>query len=223
MRATSSSRNISGRSSTSPQRWLSNKQIYCWAFLFVISIADCKTDTILPLDPHSNAEFESYQSEVVSNLSQLKAPGGSASGGDSSNKSTSELMVHEREFVSPQLRIQIDCQRDKTIVRVNFTRPFSGTLGAGKLDTTSCKLNGNGTTRYELEVAHNATQCDIQWDSESSSISNTLFIRYHQSLETGNDLAKNIACRLTVGDLVVGRRPVKAERKKIKKTTSPSS
>lgn len=124
-----------------------------------------------------------------------------------------DLMVHEREFVSPQVKIQIECQRDKTVIKVSFSQPFNGTLGAGKLDTTQCKLNGNGTRQYEIQVKHNSSNCDTQWDSANSSIFNTLFIRYHPSLETGKDLAKNVMCRLTVGDLVVGRRPLKASSK----------
>lgn len=124
-----------------------------------------------------------------------------------------DVMVHEREFVSPQVKVQIECQRDKTIIKVNFSQPFSGTLGAGKLDTTQCKLNGNGTKLYELQVKHNSSDCDTQWDSANSSIFNTLFIRFHPSLETGGDLAKNVMCRLTVGDLVVGRRPLKTSSK----------
>lgn len=120
---------------------------------------------------------------------------------------SSDMIVHEREFVSPQARVQMDCQRDKTIIRVNFTRPFNGIISAGKLETSKCKLNGNGTSYYELHVSHNESQCDTEWDSVNSSIFNTLFIRFHSSLETGSDIAKNIMCRLTVGDLVVGKRP----------------
>jgi len=120
-----------------------------------------------------------------------------------------ELTVHEREFVSPQVRVQMECQRDKTIMKVNFTQPFNGILGAGRLDTTKCKQFGNGTKYYEIIVKHNATQCDTEWDAANSGISNTLFIRFHSSLETGSDIAKNIMCRLNVGELVVGRRPIK--------------
>lgn len=117
-------------------------------------------------------------------------------------------LMHEREFVSPQVQVQMDCQQDRTSLRVNFTRPFNGILGAGNLATTKCKLFGAGERYYELHVLHNATQeCDARWDNATSSISNTLFIRFHQSLETGSDIAKNILCRLAVGNLIVGRRP----------------
>lgn len=118
-----------------------------------------------------------------------------------------DMLVHEREFISPQLRVQMDCQRDKTIMKLNFTKPFNGIIGAGRLETTKCKLIGTGAKYYELQVLHNATDCDTQWDSANSSILNNLFVRFHSSLETGSDIAKNIVCRLTVGDLVVGRRP----------------
>lgn len=159
-------------------------------------------------------EFPSYSETFTSNLvpaHELATSNAKLSNNKNNNNNkaeTSQLMVHEREYVSPQVRVQIECQRDKTIIKVNFTQPFSGTLGSGKLDTTKCKLNGNGTKYYELLVQHNATQCDTQWDNANSSIINTLFIRFHPSLETGSDLAKNIMCRLTVGDLVVGRRPM---------------
>lgn len=117
------------------------------------------------------------------------------------------MMIHEREFVSPLVKIQMECKRDKTIIRLNFTQPFNGISSAGKLDSSECKLFGNGTKQYELQVQHNSTNCDTQWDNQSNSIFNTLFIRFHNSLETGSDIAKNVMCRLTVGDLIVGKRP----------------
>lgn len=132
-------------------------------------------------------------------------------------QNATDMIVHEREFISPQVRVQMECQRDKTIIKMNFTQPFNGILGAGKLDTSKCQQAGNGTMYYVLQVAHNETQCDTQWDSANSSIFNTLFIRFHTSLETGLDIAKNIMCRLTVGDLIVGRRPsVKKSNQKLR-------
>lgn len=127
---------------------------------------------------------------------------------DSNNNTTNMTQLHEREFVSPQARVQLDCQRDKTVIRVNFTRPFNGILGVGNPETTKCKLLGSNERYYELKVSHNATDdCNAKWDSSTSSIANTLFIRFHQSLETGADISKNVLCRLSVGDLIVGRRP----------------
>lgn len=129
-----------------------------------------------------------------------------------SDSNKTDMIVHEREFVSPQVSVQMDCQGDRTMIKFNFTRPFNGIVAAGKIDTTKCKLTGNGTKLYELQVQHNATDCDNQWDDANSSILNTLFIRFHQSLETGQDIAKDIMCRLKTGDLVIGRRPLKSPR-----------
>lgn len=140
---------------------------------------------------------------------------------ENTNNTDYMILVHEREFVSPQVKVSMECQRDKTIIKVNFTRPFSGTLGSGRLDTTKCKLNGNGTRYYEISVNHNASQCDTQWDNANSSITNTLFIRFHPSLETGSDIAKNIMCRLTIGDLVVGRRPLKQQQQQSRNSSLP--
>lgn len=177
---------------------------FCLFLTLQLFATDCVAD-----EPRATIrlEFPSYSETFTSSL--LPIPGQSGGGGGSKTPKVGAdaLIVHEREFVSPQVRVQIDCQRDKTTIKVNFTQPFSGTLGAGRLDSTKCKLSGNGTKFYELQVQHNATQCDTQWDQLNSSIINTLFIRFHQSLETGADIAKNVMCRLTVGDLVVGRRP----------------
>lgn len=119
-------------------------------------------------------------------------------------------IVHEKEFTSPLARVQIDCSRDKTLIKVNFTKAFKGILTAGKPDTTNCRLEGNGRQNYyELSVLHNESRCDTQWDVEDNSITNTLYIRFHRSLETGADISKNLMCRLTVGDLLVGKKPVK--------------
>lgn len=123
------------------------------------------------------------------------------------NSNGTELLVHEREFSSPAVRVQIDCSRDKTTIKANFTRPFRGILSAGPVDSTSCKLRGEGDQYYELAVLHNETRCDTQWDADQNSIINTLYIRFHSTLETGADLAKNVACRLQIGDLLVGRKP----------------
>uniref|UniRef100_A0A6G1SLT6 ZP domain-containing protein n=1 Tax=Aceria tosichella TaxID=561515 RepID=A0A6G1SLT6_9ACAR len=129
------------------------------------------------------------------------------------NTNTNMTQLHEREFISPQARVQLDCQRDKTVIRVNFTRPFNGILGAGNPETTKCKLIGSNGRYYELQVSHNATEeCNARWDNATSSIANTLFIRFHQSLETGADISKNVLCRLSVGDLIVGRRPTSSFR-----------
>lgn len=161
-----------------------------------------------------NKQLDSNEHPDSGSFGSNLEPAGRATSGSfrptSNNSTPADTLVHEREFVSSQVRVQMECQRDKTIIKINFAQPFNGILGSGRLDTTKCRLNGNGTKYYEISVDHNETQCDTQWDSSTSSITNTLFIRFHQSLETGSDIAKNIMCRLTVGDLVVGRRPVKS-------------
>lgn len=118
-------------------------------------------------------------------------------------------VVHEKEFKSAAARVQIDCSRDKTLISVNFTRAFNGILAVGKLETSKCRIDGDGKLHYKLAIAHNETQCDTQWDEANKSISNTLLIRFHPSLETGADIAKNLMCRLTVGEVIVGKKPSK--------------
>lgn len=118
-----------------------------------------------------------------------------------------DMIVHEREFVSPLVRVQMDCKRDKTSLALNFTKPFSGIISIGRLPATKCRIDGDGSKAYQISVNHNATECEAQWDNAHSSIFNTLYVRFHPSLETGSDIAKNVMCRLAVGDLVVGRRP----------------
>lgn len=136
----------------------------------------------------------------------------------STNDNSSSELVNEREFVSPQARIQMDCQRDRSVFKVNFTRPFNGILGVGSPESTKCKLIGTSERFYELNVNHNATEeCSAKWDNSTSSIANTLFIRFHQSLETGADISKNVLCRLSVGDLIVGRRPTPMRNKQASK------
>lgn len=170
--------------------------------------------------------MESFASELV----PMSSSGGSGDGESSSSAAAAaegnDTIVHEREFSSPQAKIQIECQKDKTVIKLNFTKPFSGSIGAGNLESTRCKINGDRISNYyQLEVLHNETQCDTQWDASTNSISNTLFVRFHSSLETGADLAKNIMCRLSVGDLIVGRRPARRNhdrltRQKLKSTRS---
>lgn len=170
---------------------------------------------------HSNEQADSVN--LISNLQSTPNRAALSSSNKKLVNSNNDMLVHEREYVSPQVKVQMECQRDKTIIKVNFTKPFSGILGSGRLDTTKCKLNGNGTRYYEISVNHNASQCDTQWDNANNSIINTLFIRFHPSLETGSDIAKNIMCRLTVGDLVVGRRPLKQQQQQQLQQTSRNS
>lgn len=164
--------------------------------------------------------MESYMSALVP---AGGAPSQSAPIGDSNS---SDIIVHEREFVSPQAKVQIECQKDKTVIRLNFSKPFTGIIGAGSLERTKCKINGDKSGHYELEVLHNETRCDTQWDSATNSIFNTLFVRFHPSLETGADLAKNIMCRLSVGDVFVGRRPARTAqgiKRKLKLSTAAAA
>lgn len=114
-----------------------------------------------------------------------------------------EKITSEREF--PGLRVQTECQRDKTLIRVNFTKPFNGVMGAGRLETTKCKLAGTGEKLYEFKVRHSkANECNTQWDNATSSLVTSFFIRQHLHLETGNDIHMTVMCKLAVGDLVVG-------------------
>jgi hypothetical protein len=148
---------------------------------------------------------------LAGSLAVEAAANGSGSALSAASNGAKSAQLHEREFVSAQARIQLDCQRDKTVIKANFTKPFAGVLGVGNPETTKCKLVGTNERYYELKVNHNATdECNARWDNTTSSIANTLFIRFHQSLETGNDIIKNVLCRLSVGDLVVGRRPAAA-------------
>lgn len=178
----------------------------------VATVVDCELfeQNDLRNEQPERWRMESYMSELV----PIKASAGEGPSSELQQQQQSgnnnETIVHEREFTSPQAKIQIECQRDKTVIRLNFTKPFGGAIGAGNLETTKCKINGDRvSSNYRLEVLHNETLCDTQWDSSTNSIFNTLFVRFHSSLETGADLAKNIMCRLTVGDLIVGRRPAK--------------
>lgn len=138
----------------------------------------------------------------------------------SNSDNADERISHQRNF--PGLEVQTDCQRDKTLIRVNFTRPFNGILGVGKLETTKCKLNGSGDKFYELQVRHSqANDCDTQWDNSASSIVNSFFIRQHPHLETGNDIAMTVMCKLAVGDLIVG--PAKQTKLKKNETVNKRS
>lgn len=154
-------------------------------------------------DEYLNLSKNLLPTDRISRVSNKKRSG------DIQDANKTDMIVHEREFVSPQVSVQMECQGDRTQIRLNFTRPFNGIIAAGRLDTTKCKINGNGTQIYDLQVQHNTTDCDNQWDDAKSSILNTLFVRFHQSLETGQDIAKNIMCRLKTGDLVIGRHPLK--------------
>lgn len=128
----------------------------------------------------------------------------------------STQIVDEREYISAQGRVQVDCHQQETLIRFDFKKPFNGVVVIGNPAHSPCRLTGNGTTNYELRIRHNATECESHWDERQSSIVNTLSIRYHSSLETGADVSKTIMCRLTVGDLLVGR------RRSSKKSSQPS-
>ena len=140
------------------------------------------------------------------------ASSGSQLDGIPSGNQSSQAISHEREF--PGIKVQTECKRDKTVVRVNFSRPFNGLMAIGKLDKTKCKLLGSGGKFYEIKVRHSqAGDCDTLWDNSTSSLISSFSIRQHLHLETGNDISMTVMCKLSVGDLVVGP----ARRSKSKK------
>lgn len=65
----------------------------------------------------------------------------------------SPMAVTSTDFVSKKVIVSLSCQRNLTLVALNFTEPFRGVVQAG--DTTStCKLRGNGSRGYSLPVPH---------------------------------------------------------------------
>ncbi|XP_074601831.1 uncharacterized protein LOC141855624 [Brevipalpus obovatus] len=103
------------------------------------------------------------------------------------------------QFVSGKVNVTLSCQPEETVVDLNFKSPFRGVI---QLGDDGCGLRGDGRYQYTLRAPHN--KCGTKHVVSSGSFFNTIFIRYHPSLEMEGDLLKTILCKFGTEELSVG-------------------
>lgn len=179
-----------------------SEQMQTVASIAISDEIERESDTVLPtrqLEPRLKTHFRPPKNPST-HVTTIQTP---PAGGN--NQSISS--IHEKEFVTQDAKIETDCQRNQTNIRLVFNKEFHGIIGTGDLASSPCKILGNGDKTYDLKVNHQSSGCGSSWDKTTSSISNTLSIRFHPTLETGSDISKNLVCRIKVGDVIVGRKP----------------
>ncbi|RWS15439.1 uncharacterized protein B4U79_15763 [Dinothrombium tinctorium] len=80
-------------------------------------------------------------------------------------------------------------------------KPFKGVIQVGD-NHNACRIRGDNNRNYSLRVPHNG--CGTRHVVSSGSFFNTLFIRYHPSLEMEGDQLKSIVCKFGTGSVYVG-------------------
>jgi len=118
---------------------------------------------------------------------------------NSNNNNTTE--ISNGEFVSSKVIVGLSCEPEETVIKFNFSSPFRGVIQAGPANT-KCKIKGDGRKMYSLGVPH--ASCGTKYVSSTGSFFNTLFIRYHPSLELEGDQLKSIVCKFGTGSFFVG-------------------
>ncbi|KAH9388115.1 hypothetical protein TYRP_009323 [Tyrophagus putrescentiae] len=114
--------------------------------------------------------------------------------------------AHHQDFVSDRVKVTLDCKPNLMRLHLNFTEPFRGVVSVGRSswdelsggETTAkeakrCSIRGQGSRRYRLDLDHRS--CRTTFDSKRGQFSNTLFVRYHPTLETGGDYSKTLLCK----------------------------
>ncbi|KAF7496107.1 hypothetical protein SSS_00566 [Sarcoptes scabiei] len=113
------------------------------------------------------------------------------------------------EFNDRVSNISLDCRSKSMVLSLNFTEPFRGVVSVGRSSYKTygqkqeCALRGDGSRSYSLQIFHN--RCQTRFDKSLGEFHNTLFVRYHPTLETGGDHSKTLLCKFGLTDFNVNR------------------
>ncbi|XP_053208353.1 uncharacterized protein LOC128392361 isoform X2 [Panonychus citri] len=151
---------------------------------------------------HHHLQSPSWRSLPINNMSQLADNdlNGKESSLISGSQPQGEQIV-KQHFVSSKVNVTLSCEPEEILVNLNFTSPFKGVIQSGDKNT-SCRIRGDGKRTYVLKVPHNS--CGTKHVVSSGSFFNTLFIRYHPSLEMEGDQLKTIVCKFATESVFIG-------------------
>ncbi|GBO09048.1 hypothetical protein AVEN_223547-1 [Araneus ventricosus] len=88
---------------------------------------------------------------------------------------------------------------------MNFVEPFSGVVQIGPKATRECTLRGDRRrTSYTLTVSPDACGSCKEHTCSPGTFVNSLYIRYHPTLERDGDDVKTVICKYQAGSIQAG-------------------
>jgi len=106
--------------------------------------------------------------------------------------------VPKNSFKTERNSVDLQCEPEDFVVRVNFTQPFRGIVHAGP-KSNKCLLRGDGGQYYTLRIPLDG--CGTIHNE--GRFSNTLTIRFHPSLELEGDELKTLVCKFKTEAVLV--------------------
>ncbi|KAG8178194.1 hypothetical protein JTE90_025959 [Oedothorax gibbosus] len=109
------------------------------------------------------------------------------------------------EFRSRNSQVSLSCDTGKMVFKMNFAEPFVGVALIGPKNTKECTLRGDGRRRsYTLTVSPDACGSCKQHSCQPGTFVNSLYIRYHPTLEREGDDVKTVICKYQAGSIQTG-------------------
>ncbi|XP_027205151.2 uncharacterized protein LOC113798768 [Dermatophagoides pteronyssinus] len=117
------------------------------------------------------------------------------------------IQNNNQDLITDRVRMSLECRPKSMLMSMNFSEPFRGVVSVGKSTYNSfeqnqeCALRGDGRRLYSLQIFHN--RCLTRFDKKHGQFINTLFVRYHPTLETGGDYSKTLLCKFSLANFSV--------------------
>ncbi|XP_042909030.1 uncharacterized protein [Parasteatoda tepidariorum] len=112
----------------------------------------------------------------------------------------------DNESRSARAKINLSCDTGKMLFKINFVQPFGGVVQVGSKASRECTIRGDRVrTSYVLSVNPDSCgSCKEQRCSTPGTFVNTLYIRYHPTLERDGDELKTVICKYQAGSIQAG-------------------
>ncbi|XP_022703564.1 uncharacterized protein LOC111268681 [Varroa jacobsoni] len=117
---------------------------------------------------------------------------------DATTRALPKKTVPKNNFKTDRNSVELQCEPEDFVVKVNFTQPFRGIVHAGP-KSNKCLLRGDGGQYYTLRIPLDG--CGTIHNE--GRFSNTLTIRFHPSLELEGDELKTLVCRFKTEAVLV--------------------
>ncbi|KFM82267.1 hypothetical protein X975_14012, partial [Stegodyphus mimosarum] len=111
----------------------------------------------------------------------------------------------DSEFQSAKSKVSLSCDTGKMVLKMNFVEPFGGVVQIGPKSTRECTLRGDRRRMsYVFTVSPDACGSCKGHSCSPGTFVNTLYIRYHPTLEREGDDVKTIICKYQAGSIQTG-------------------
>ncbi|GFV74961.1 ZP domain-containing protein [Trichonephila clavipes] len=111
----------------------------------------------------------------------------------------------DSEFQSAKSKVSLSCDTGKMVFKMTFFNPFVGVVQIGPKATRECTLRGDGRrTSYTLTVSPDACGSCKGHTCSPGTFVNSLYIRYHPTLERDGDDVKTVICKYQAGSIQAG-------------------